>query len=57
MMMAFEAKNKAAFQPEEADLLFSAWKRCNSIIKSWILNSVSQHISANLLYIRTATDV
>lgn len=63
MMMAFEAKNKSAFldgtilQPAVYELLFPAWKRCNSMIKSWILNSVSEDISASLLYIRTAAEV
>lgn len=62
-MMAFEAKNKASFidgsiqQPEVTYLLYGSWKRCNSMIKSWIMNSVSKDIAASLLYIRTASDV
>lgn len=63
MMMAFEAKNNAGFldgsipQPTEDDLLFLAWRRCNSMLKSWILNTISKEISSSLLYIRSAPDV
>lgn len=62
-MMAFESKNKVAFldgiitQPDADDILFPAWRRCNSMLKSWLMNSISKDISASLFYIRTAIEV
>jgi len=44
-------KNKYQFvdgtilPPTFYDLNFSAWKRCNNLIHSWIMNSVSDNIA------------
>ena len=46
MVMALTAKNKLVFvngmllQPSSTDLLFAIWSRCDSMVSSWILNSV-----------------
>jgi cytochrome b subunit of formate dehydrogenase len=47
MIRAFGAKNKLKFVdgsmdvPDEDDLNRSAWERCNHLVQSWIINSVS----------------
>ncbi|XP_073275485.1 uncharacterized protein [Primulina huaijiensis] len=63
MIMALTAKNKSSFVdgtsvcPSVEDLLYSAWIRCNSMVISWILNSVSREIADSLMYIATAREV
>jgi hypothetical protein len=58
MIMALTAKNKLAFvdgslpQPSiDAGAEHHAWVRCNNMILSWILNSVSKEIAASIIYI------
>ncbi|XP_073022626.1 uncharacterized protein [Primulina eburnea] len=61
--MALTAKNKLVFvdgaylRPPMDDLLYGAWNRCNSMVISWLLNSVSREISDSLLYIPTASEI
>ena len=63
MKIALEAKNKIGFvdgslpRPLESDLNFRIWSRCNSLVKSWILNSVSTQIYRSILRLSDATDV
>ncbi|XP_061365638.1 uncharacterized protein LOC133308918 [Gastrolobium bilobum] len=63
MLLALTAKNKLIFvdgslpRPPSSDLLFSSWNRCNSMVISWILNSVSKDISESLLYFSNAFEV
>ena len=63
MTMALTAKNKLGFVdgsfpcPPSDDLLFNAWVCCNSMVISWILNSVSKDIADSLLYMDTATAI
>ena len=51
MAMALTAKNKLRFVDKSLphhrfdDLLFNAWVRCNSMVISWILDSVSKEIA------------
>ncbi|XP_073024275.1 uncharacterized protein [Primulina eburnea] len=58
--MALTAKNKLSFvdnsiqRPPLDDLLYGAWLRCNSMVISWILNSVAKEIADSLMYIPTA---
>ena len=55
VLTALTAKNKVSFidgslpHPTHDDLLFGAWNRCNSMVTSWILNSVSHEIADSLL--------
>ncbi|XP_061354581.1 uncharacterized protein LOC133299155 [Gastrolobium bilobum] len=62
MLLALTAKNKSAFiygslpRPSNSDLLFPAWNRCNSMVISWILNSVSKAIADSLVYFSNASD-
>ncbi|XP_024022817.1 uncharacterized protein LOC112092002 [Morus notabilis] len=63
MLMALNAKNKVGFvdgtlqRPSSDDLTFSFWSRCNSIVTSWLLNSVTKEIADSLLYLESARDV
>jgi hypothetical protein len=60
MPMALSAKNKLGFidgslaKPAEDT---SAWDRCNNMVLSWILNSVSQEISFSIIYIESAQEM
>ncbi|XP_024626656.1 uncharacterized protein [Medicago truncatula] len=63
MKRALGAKNKLAFingiiqQPEALDLNRAAWERCNHLIHSWIINSVSESIAQNIVFHDYALDV
>ncbi|XP_075512742.1 uncharacterized protein LOC142548320 [Primulina tabacum] len=63
MSMALTAKNKLGFvdnsiqRPHLDDLLYGAWLRCNSMVISWILNSVAKEIADSLMYIPTAYEI
>ena len=56
-------KNKVSFidgslpSPTHNDLLFGAWNPCNSMVTSWILNSVSHEIANSLLYMESAFEI
>ncbi|XP_061365822.1 uncharacterized protein LOC133309099 [Gastrolobium bilobum] len=60
MLLALTAKNKLVFIDgsllllASTDLLFSVWNRCNSLVLSWILNSVTKEIAHSLLYFTNA---
>ncbi|XP_023644448.1 uncharacterized protein LOC111832367 [Capsella rubella] len=60
---SIEAKNKLGFvdgslvRPDESDPYFLIWKRCNSMVKSWLLNSVSKQIYSSILYFSTAAEI
>ncbi|XP_075475432.1 uncharacterized protein LOC142506154 [Primulina tabacum] len=57
------AKNKLGFvdgsfsRPPIDDLLYGSWLRCNSMVISWILNSVNREIADSLLYLSTAQEI
>ena len=63
MRVALTAKNKISVidgsipQPTENDLLFNSWTRCNSMVLSWILNSVVKEIADSLIYIESAAEI
>ncbi|PNX55491.1 hypothetical protein L195_g049120 [Trifolium pratense] len=60
--MALRAKNKFGFVdgtltcPKKADDI-SKWRRCNDMVASWILNSVSTEIRPSILYAETAAQI
>jgi hypothetical protein len=60
MMMSLEAKNKLGFingtikAPSETDPKYRAWRQCNQIIKSWILNSISPSLTNTVIFSDTA---
>ncbi|XP_073057276.1 uncharacterized protein [Primulina eburnea] len=63
MSMALTAKNKLGFvngsfsRPPNEDLQYGSWLRCNSMVISWILNSVNREIADSLLYFPTALEI
>jgi hypothetical protein len=63
MQRALGAKNKLAFidgstlVPADDDLNRVAWERCNYLIHSWILNSVSPQIAQTIIFHVRAIDV
>src|SRR4051812_34131567 len=63
MERALGAKNKIAFingsiiAPSLHDLNRSAWERCNCLVHSWILNSVSPAIAQTIIFLENALDV
>ena len=62
MTIALDAKNKSAFidgslaRPVESHQNFRIWSRCNSMVKSWILNSVSKQIYKSILRFNDASE-
>jgi hypothetical protein len=63
MKRALGAKNKLAFingvlpQPDAMDLNRAAWERCNHLIHSWIINSVSESIAQTIVFYDYASEV
>ncbi|CAA7043502.1 unnamed protein product [Microthlaspi erraticum] len=63
MNIALDAKNKIAFidgsivRPNESDQYFRIWSRCNSMVKSWLLNSVSKEIYKSILRFNDASEI
>ena len=63
MTMALIAKNKASFvngniKPmKPSSPQYSSWKRCDTMVLSWIINSLSKEISASVIYLDTTFEV
>jgi hypothetical protein len=63
MFMAFSAKHKLGFmdgtleKPVVETPEHFAWNRCNNMVLSWILNSISQEISSSIIYIESAQEM
>jgi hypothetical protein len=64
MIMAITAKNKLGFLDGSLSKLLDdsgsescAWVRCNTMVRSWILNSVSKEIASSVIYIENTADV
>ena len=64
MIMASSAKNKIEFidgsikHPEDASVAESQhWNRCNDMVKSWMLNSISKEISLSVIYCKLASEI
>lgn len=61
--LAISIKNKLGFldgtiqTPSLNSSLYTPWLRCNNLILSWLLNSISKDIASNLLYINSAKQV
>ncbi|KAG2706747.1 hypothetical protein I3760_05G116900 [Carya illinoinensis] len=61
--LSISIKNKLGFldgtitKPELTDPLYLPWLRCNNIILSWLLNSISKEIASNVLYISSTKAV
>lgn len=63
MNIALDAKNKLVFvdgslvRPLESHPTFRIWSRCNSMVKSWILNTVSKQIYKSILHFNDASEI
>ena len=64
MRMALDAKSKPGFVDGIVNASMAitplekqAWSKCNSMISSWILNSVSPHLTASVIYRDTVFEV
>jgi hypothetical protein len=61
MEMALTAKNKLGFidgtipKPSSTDSSFLIWTRCNTMVLSWILNSVSPEIANSVIFVDSAS--
>lgn len=61
--IALEVKNKLAFvdgsfpRPIETHPHYRIWSRCNSMVKSWILNSVTKQIYGSILRFHDASGI
>ncbi|XP_074263999.1 uncharacterized protein LOC141586604 [Silene latifolia] len=60
MLIALSAKNKLGFidgsipKPSSTSPTVHKWQKCNDIVFSWILNSVSPEIAESIIYSGTA---
>ncbi|XP_060195110.1 uncharacterized protein LOC132624330 [Lycium barbarum] len=63
VLIALSAKNKLGFingkcvEPEATAKDFPQWSRCNDMVTSWLLNSLSKDIAHSVIYSRTAKDL
>jgi hypothetical protein len=64
IIMALTAKNKVGFingtisAPVDQSLpSFNLWTRCNTMVISWLLNSVSKEIASSVIYANTAQEM
>ncbi|KAJ0890287.1 putative RNA-directed DNA polymerase [Helianthus annuus] len=63
MKLALEAKNKFGFidgkckKSTEDDVLASQWDRCNSVVLTWLLNSVSEELFLGQVFSTLASEV
>jgi len=63
MRISLDAKNKLGFvdgsllRPSVDDSTFRIWSRCNSMVKSWILNVVNKEIYDSILYYEDAVEM
>lgn len=54
--MALSVKNKKGFidglidKPSVDDPLYSAWRRCNHVVSSWIINSVLKEVYPSVMH-------
>ncbi|CAA7015607.1 unnamed protein product [Microthlaspi erraticum] len=61
--MALKFRNKLGFidgtisRPPPTDRNYGAWSRCNDIVATWLMNSVSKKIGQSLLFISTAEGI
>ncbi|XP_076894024.1 uncharacterized protein LOC143546196 [Bidens hawaiensis] len=61
--LALKAKNKIGFidrsckKPIENEILASQWEMCNSVVLTWILNSVCEELSVGQIYSKLASEV
>ncbi|KZV30394.1 hypothetical protein F511_21094 [Dorcoceras hygrometricum] len=63
MLLALIAKNKVGFidgscvRPSDRSPSLHKWERCNAIVLSWIMSSVSKEIFVGIVYCTEASKV
>ncbi|XP_070019263.1 uncharacterized protein [Nicotiana sylvestris] len=63
VLIAISAKNKLGFingsyvEPAIDDKDYPLWSRCNDMVTSWLLNSLTKEIGDNVIYSRKAKDL
>lgn len=64
MIMELSAKNKIRFIDGSIKQLGDAlatesqqWNRCNDMVKSWLLNSISKELSLSVIYCKLASEI
>ncbi|XP_075475826.1 uncharacterized protein LOC142513081 [Primulina tabacum] len=63
ILIALRAKNKIAFidgtcvRPPAGNAALNQWERCNALVLSWIMNSVSKDIFSGIVYSSDASAV
>ncbi|KAL5723566.1 hypothetical protein ACHQM5_006950 [Ranunculus cassubicifolius] len=63
MTIALNAKNKLCFvdgskpMPSADATDFQVWKRCNDMVKSWLIAVISTNIANSVLYVSNAEDI
>ncbi|XP_076927031.1 uncharacterized protein LOC143590430 [Bidens hawaiensis] len=63
MLLALQVKNKTGFvdgtcvRSTTDDVLAKQWDRCNSVVLSWILNSISDELYLGKVFCKFAIDV
>ena len=63
MFLALSARNKFSFvnglilKLDPSSPLFNSWSRCNTMVLSWLTNSLSMELKASVMYINTAKDL
>lgn len=61
--LAISVKNKLGFldgsvpMPEPTESLYPPWLRCNNLLLSWLLKSISKDLASTVLYINSAKHV
>ncbi|XP_010518645.1 PREDICTED: uncharacterized protein LOC104793922 [Camelina sativa] len=63
MRMALNVRNKLGFidgtisKPSSDHRDYGSWSRCNDMVSTWLMNSVSKKIGQSLLFIPTAEEI
>ncbi|KAJ0628213.1 putative RNA-directed DNA polymerase [Helianthus annuus] len=63
MRLALEAKNKYGFidgkciKPKDDQVLANQWERCNSVVITWLLNSISEELFLGQVFSKLASEV
>ncbi|XP_019240470.1 PREDICTED: uncharacterized protein LOC109220455, partial [Nicotiana attenuata] len=63
VLRALSVKNKVGFinekckNPDANDALFDQWERCDGMVTSWILNSLSKNLADSLQYVNDAKEL
>ncbi|XP_016173674.1 uncharacterized protein LOC107616198 [Arachis ipaensis] len=63
MTIALKCKNKFCFvdgslpKPQESDPNFMAWEKCNALVVSWFISSISEEILRSVIWNDNAADI